>query len=92
MSLTPEVRSSKAEVARVFKATSHIPDYYSPEEALQLYNDFKARYEKQLPNIRGKCSAPQAPIDPLTLLPKRYHLFPAFLRAMLYLELKTQNT
>ena len=89
--LTPEVRRSKAEVERVFKATSHIPDYYSPEEALQLYNAFKSRYEKQIPNIRGKRPDPQAQIDPLTRLPKRYHLFPAFLRAMLYIELKAQN-
>lgn len=77
---------------RVFKATSHIPDYYSPEEALQLYKAFKSRYERQLLNIRGKRPDPQTPIDPLTRLPKRYHLFPAFLRAILYLELKAKNT
>ena len=34
--LTPEERQAHAEVERVLKLTSHIPDYYTPEEALQL--------------------------------------------------------
>ena len=87
--LTPEERQSHAEVERVLKLTSHIPDYYTPEAALQLYNDFKARYEKQLPNIRGRHPDPQAPIEPQTGKPKRYLQLPAFIRAMIYQELKT---
>ena len=89
--LTPEQRQSIAEVERVMKLTSHIPDYYTPEEVLQLYNDFKTRYEKQLPNVRGKHPDPQAPIDKSTRKPKRYLQLPAFIRAMLYTELKTQD-
>ena len=89
--LTPEQRRSIAEVEHVMKVTSHIPDYYTPEEALQLYNDFKTRYEKQLPNVRGKHPDPQAPIDKQTRKPKRYLQLPAFIRAMLYAELKAQE-
>ena len=87
--LTPEERQAHAEVERVLKLTSHIPDYYTLEEALQLYNEYKARYTQQLPNIRGRHPDPQAPIDPLTNKPKRYLQFPAFIRAMIYQELKT---
>ncbi len=68
-----------------------IPDYYTPEEALQLYTDFKTRYEKQLPNVRGKHPDPQAPIDKNTGKPKRYLQLPAFIRAMLYQELKIRR-
>ena len=89
--LTPDERQSIAEVERVIKAASHIPDYYTQEDALQLYNDFKTRYEKQLPNVRGKHPDPQAPIDKTTGAPKRYLQLPAFIRAMLYAELKTQD-
>ena len=32
---------------------------------------------------------PQAPLDPVTRTPKRYAQFPNFIRAMLYLELKS---
>ena len=34
---------------------------------------------------------PQAPLDPVTRSPKRYAQFPNFLRAMLYLELKSAD-
>ena len=90
--LTPEERQAHAEVERVLKQTSHIPDYYTPEEALQLYNEYKARYEKQLPNIRGRHPDPQAPIDRHTGNPKRYLQLPAFIRAMLYQTLKTEQS
>ena len=73
------------------KLTSHIPDYYTPEEALQLYNDFKTRYEKQLPNVRGKHPDPQALIDKTTGNPKRYLQLPAFIRAMIYTEIRAQE-
>ena len=89
--LAPEVRQSEAGVERGTKRKGGVSGYYTPEKALQLYKSFKSRYEKQLPNIRGKRPDPQAPIDPHTRLPKRYHLFPAFIRAMLYLELKTKG-
>ena len=89
--LTPEERRSKAEVERVIKAASHIPDYYTPEEALQLYNDFKSRYERQLPNIRGRHPDHQATIDKTTGKPKRYLQLPAFIRAMIYQDLKAKD-
>ena len=90
--LTPEERQSIAEVERVRKLTSHIPDYYTHEEALALYHDFKTRYLNQLPNTRGTQPDPQAPIDPATHRPKRYFQLPAFIRAMIYAVLRTQNT
>ena len=89
--LTPEERQAHAEVERVIKLTRHIPDYYTPEEALQLYNDFKARYEKQLPNIRGRHPDPQAPIDPHTHKRKQYKTLNTFIRAIIYQDIKAQN-
>ena len=89
--LTPEERQALAEYERTMKTVRHIPDYYTPEEALQLYNDFKARFLNQLPNTRGKHPDPQAPIDPRTLRPRRYIQLPSFIRAMIYTQLRTQN-
>ena len=59
------------------------------EEARTLLADFRARYNAQLPNTRGKHPDPQAPIDPLTGSGKRYSQFPAFLRAIIYHTLKS---
>ena len=67
-----------------------IPDYYTLEEACALVEDFRQRYQTQLPNTRGKHPDPKAPIDPNTGKGKQYAQFPAFIRAMLYHSLKTQ--
>ena len=42
----------------------------------------------ELPARRTKPD-PQAPLNPVTGTPKRYAQFPNFIRAMLYLELKS---
>ena len=76
------------EQQRLHQQVNHIPVWYTPEEAQTLYASYQARYKAQLPNTRGTHPDPQAPIDRATHRPKRYHQFPAFLRAMLYLELK----
>lgn len=70
---------------------NHIPDYYTLDEARTLFHDFRSRYESQLPNTRGKHPDPQAPIDPQTQRGKQYAQFPAFIRAMLYHQLKSQS-
>ena len=69
---------------------SKIPDYYTLEESRTLLDDFRRRYEAQLPNTRGKHPDAQAPIDPKTGKGKQYAQFPAFIRAMLYHQLRTQ--
>ncbi len=72
---------------------NNIPDYYTHEQALELYNHYKTRYLKQLPNKRGCHPDTQAPIDKKTNRPKRYARFDNFVRAMIYQQLKTrQNT
>lgn len=68
---------------------NHIPDYYTLEEAIALFSDYKRRYNAQLPGTRGSHPDPEAPKDPATGLPKRYAQFPNFLRAILYQQLKT---
>ena len=69
---------------------SQIPDYYTLEESRTLLEDFRRRYEAQLPNTRGKHPDAQAPIDPKTGKGKQYAQFPAFIRAMLYHQLRAQ--
>ena len=74
------------------KKLNNIPDYYTPEQALELYHHYHERYLQQLPNTRGSRPDPQAPIDKKTNRPKRYTRFDNFLRAMIYQQLKTNNT
>ena len=69
---------------------NQIPEYYTLDEARTLLEDFRLRYEAQLPNTRGKHPDAQAPIDPHTGKGKQYAQFPAFIRAMLYHQLRTQ--
>lgn len=67
---------------------NNIEDYYTLEEAQALYEAYMERYKVQLPGTRGTHPDPHAPIDNITRTGKRYIQFPAFLRAMLYHELK----
>ena len=69
---------------------SQIPDYYTLDESRTLLEDFRRRYEAQIPNTRGKHPDAQAPIDPKTGKGKQYAQFPAFIRTMLYHKLRTQ--
>ena len=73
------------------RQSNHIPDYYSIEDAIALFADYKKRFNAQLPGIRGTHPDPQAPQDPKTGLPKRYAQFPNFLRAILYQQLKSNQ-
>jgi hypothetical protein len=68
-----------------------IPDYYTIEEARILFEQFRQRFDAQIPNTRGKHPDAQAPIDPKTAKGKQYAQFPAFVRAMLYYQLKSIN-
>ena len=49
---------------------------------------WQQRFYAQIPGGRGTHADPQAPIDPRTQAYKRYGRFDAFVRAMIYLELK----
>ena len=69
---------------------SQIPDYYTLEESRTLLEDFRRRYEAQQPHTRGKHPDAQAPSDPKTGKGKQYAQFPAFIRAMLYHQLRVQ--
>ena len=73
------------------RQSNHIPDYYSIEDAIALFAEYKKRYNAQLPGIRDTHPDPQAPADPKTGLPKRYAQFPNFLRAILYQQLKSSH-
>ena len=70
---------------------NQIPDYYTLEEARTLLEDFRRRYEAQLPNTRGKHPDAQAPIDPQTGKGKQYAQFPAFIRTIIYYTLKSNQ-
>ena len=73
---------------RFHRQLNHIPDYYTPDEARALLADYRARFRAQLPNTRGTHPDPQAPVNPVSGIARRYSLFPAFLRAILYHTLK----
>lgn len=59
-------------------------------ELLTEVQTWQQRFEAQLPGIRGNKPDPEAPIDPTTGKRKRYVQFPAFIRAMKYVQLKAQ--
>ena len=60
-------------------------------ELLRQLADFKARFNAQLKTTRGSKPDPDAPIDPKTGKPKRYIQLPAFIRSIIYNQLKTQS-
>ena len=68
-----------------------VPDYYSIEEAHALYLAFQKRFLAQIPNTRGKRPDSAAPIDPKTGRGKRYIQLPAFIRAMIFQQLKLRS-
>jgi len=65
-----------------------VPVYYTWEEAEPLLVAYHARFNKQLPGVRGSRPDIIAPIDQTTHRPKRYIHFPSFLRTLLYRDLK----
>ena len=70
---------------------SHIPEYYTLDEARALLAEYKDRFNAQLPNTRGTHPDADAPLDPLKGTGKRYAQFPAFLRAIIHNQLKSAN-
>lgn len=69
---------------------SRIPDYYTLDEARALLAEYKDRFRAQLPNTRGTHPDADAPLAPLKGTGKRYAQFPAFLRAIIHNQLKSQ--
>lgn len=69
-----------------------VPDYYSIDEARAMYEDFRLRFQAQLPNTRGKKADAAAPIDPNTGQGKRYSQLPNFIRAIIFHQLKQTNS
>ena len=65
-----------------------VPDYYSIDEARAMYEDFRLRFQNQLPNTRGKKADAAAPIDSNTGQGKRYSQLPNFIRALIFHQLK----
>ena len=61
----------------------------TPEQLAEL-NSWQHRFMAQIASKRGSKPDPEAPIDPKTGKQKRYVLFSAFIRAILYLQLKKQ--
>ena len=63
------------------------PDSAVTAEERARYESYKQRYQRQL----GRKADSAAPTDPKTGKPKRYYRLDNFIRAMIYLELKTQD-
>lgn len=68
-----------------------VPDFYTLNEARAMYEDFRLRFQAQLPELRGKKADDAAPIDPMTGRGKRYAQLPAFIRALIFHQLKLAN-
>ena len=68
-----------------------VPEYYTIDEARAMYEDFRLRFQNQLPNTRGKQADSEAPIDPNTGRGKRYSQLPNFIRAILFHRLKQSH-
>ena len=52
---------------------------------------WQKRFNKQLPNTRGKRPDPHVPIDPKIKRPKRYIQLPAFIKGIIFHQLKAEN-
>ena len=76
------------EVQIAARKIDQIPDYYTLEEAQILFEDFRQRFQAQLPNTRGKHPDHEAPLDKKTGQGKRYTQLPNFIRAIIYHNLR----
>lgn len=76
--------------SQIFKAGHNQPvtAFYTTEEAQALYIDFSERFSNQLPGKTGTAPDPEAPIDPATNMQKRFIQLPAFIRTIIYNQLK----
>ena len=69
-----------------------LPSDYTPtSEDLATLQYWQDRFKAQLPNTRGTHPDADAPLDPLKGTGKRYTQFPAFLRAIIHNQLKSQQ-
>ena len=64
------------------------PENNPTQEQLDTLQQWQQRFEAQMPNTKGTQPDPLAPIDPATRRVKRYVQFPAFIRAIIYQQLK----
>ena len=76
--------------SQIFKAGHQQPvtAFYTTEEAQTLYADYQERFTKQLPGKTGTTPDPEAPVDPATKMQKRFIQLPAFIRTIIYNQLK----
>ena len=76
------------EMQLAIRKIEQIPDYYTIEEARAIYENYRLRFQDQLPNTRATTPDPEAPIDPATGQGKRYSQLPNFIRAIIFHQLK----
>ena len=88
--LTPEQQEAEFASASRIRQLNHIPDYYTLAQSQELLDLYKARFNAQLPNKRSSHPDPDALIDPKTGSGKRYFQFHAFLRAIIFNELRSR--
>lgn len=63
------------------------PDNAVADETKTQYEAYKTRFQKQL----RRTADPQAPHDPKTEKPKHYYRLDNFIRAMIYIDLKSKE-
>ncbi|MBO7545376.1 MAG: hypothetical protein J6T19_01520 [Paludibacteraceae bacterium] len=82
-------RQAAATVKRILWAAN--PDNNPTPEQLEELATWQKRFKDQLPRLHGNRPDPEASIDAKTGKLKRYVLFPAFIRAIVYNQLKSQQ-
>lgn len=82
-------RQAAATMKRILWAAN--PDNNPTPEQLEELATWQKRFKDQLPRLRGNRPDPEASIDAKTGKLKRYVLFPAFIRAIVYNQLKSQQ-
>jgi len=81
-------RQAAATMKRILWAAN--PDNNPTPEQLEELATWQKRFKDQLPRLRGNRPDPEASIDAKTGKLKRYVLFPAFIRAIVYNQIKSQ--
>ena len=76
--------------SQIFKAGHNQPvtAFYSTEEAQALYAEYQERFAKQQPGKIGTAPDSEAPVNPRTNTRKRFIQLPAFIRTIIYYQLK----
>ena len=81
-------RQAAATMKRILWAAN--PDNNPTPEQLEELATWQKRFKDQLPRLHGNRPDPEASIDAKTGKLKRYVLFPAFIRAIVYNQIKSQ--